>query len=209
MAQIQTTFARRSSSVASRIAPDRRRHKRVCVQLSGRFMRANKLEYGCQLIDISVGGASVHTPATVDENERIIAYFDHLGGLEGSVARVFDQGFAIKFTATQRKREKLAAQLTWLINRDELQHTEERRHERVIPDNDEATLQLAEGIIIGVKVIDVSISGASIATQARPPIGLEVKIGKLRAKVARHHNNGIGLQFLDTQEINTVSQHFK
>jgi len=209
MAQSSVIFARRTSSIAARIAPDRRRHKRVAITINGRFMRANKLEYSCRLIDISVGGAALQAPVAVDIGERIVAYLDHLGGLEGSVARVFDNGFAIRFSATQRKREKLAAQLTFLINRNELQQSEERRHERVIPDSDEATLQLAEGIIIGVKVLDVSISGASIATQARPPIGLEVMIGKLRAKVARHHSAGIGLQFLDTQEITSISQHFK
>ena len=209
MAHPQVTFARRTNSVAARIAPDRRRHKRVPVSLQGRFMRENKLEYPCRLQDISVGGAAVISPVVVQNDERIIAYFDHLGGLEGTVKRVFHDGFAIQFRVTQRKREKLAAQLTWLINRDELQQSEERRHERVVPQNDEAVLHLAEGIAISVKVLDVSISGASVATEARPPIGLEVMIGKLRAKVARHHSTGIGLQFLDTQELGSVSEHFK
>ena len=52
--------------------------------------------------------------------ERVVAYFDHIGGIEGVVVRVFDGGFAFSIAATKHKREKLAAQLTWLANRSEL-----------------------------------------------------------------------------------------
>ena len=203
------TLAQRALSFNATITPDRRRYKRVALSIAGRFMRENKLEYPCRLKDISVGGAAILSPVTVALNERIIAQFDHLGGLEGKVVRLFNDGFAVEFTATSRKREKLAALLTWLINRSELDTSEERRHERVVPEHDEATLHLAEGIAIAVKVLDLSISGASIATQARPPIGMEIRLGKLRARVMRHHSQGIGLQFLDTQDLNTVSDHFK
>ena len=104
-------FARRPASNHSDVAADRRRHVRFPVTLLGRFMRANKLEYPCKLIDISVGGASIAAPVAVAEGERIVAYFDHLGGLEGHVNRLFEGGFAFAIAATQHKREKLAAQI--------------------------------------------------------------------------------------------------
>ncbi|MGZ8410686.1 MAG: PilZ domain-containing protein, partial [Hyphomicrobium sp.] len=109
-------------------ATDKRRHKRVAITLLGRFMRANRHEYPCRLNDISVGGAAINSPVVVDEGERIVVYFDHIGGLEGSVVRVFEGGFAMQFRMTARKREKLAAQLTWLLNRDVLSGITERRH---------------------------------------------------------------------------------
>ena len=31
--------------------------------------------------------------------ERIVAYFDHIGGIEGHVVRLFDGGFAIELQA--------------------------------------------------------------------------------------------------------------
>ena len=133
------TFARRPQGVLSRIVPDRRRHKRICVTLLGRFMRESKEEHPCKLIDISAGGAAVMSPVAVPVGERVVAYFDHIGGIEGMVVRAFDGGFAIKINATQHKREKLAAQLTWLANRSELvrrrtppraRHAEERRFTR-------------------------------------------------------------------------------
>jgi hypothetical protein len=47
-----------------------------------------------------VGGAA---------GERVIAYVDHLGRLEGKIARLFQNGFAMTISATARKRDKLAA----------------------------------------------------------------------------------------------------
>lgn len=205
------TFARRTvepRAPSEKITPDRRRHKRVNLTLLGRFMRNDKQEFPCKLIDISVGGAAIMSPAPVNHGERIIAYFDEIGGLEGRVVRSNEKGFAIELLATQYKREKLAAQLTWLMNRKELAPTDERRHSRLVPSNGSSTMKLAEGVIVRVQVFDVSVSGASVGTEARPPIGHELVLGKLRAKVVRHHDQGIGVQFLDTQDIAAVRKHF-
>lgn len=201
MSGIQTTFARRSQGVLSRIVPDRRRHKRIAVELLGRFMRENKQEHPCKLIDISAGGAAIKpmSPVAISVGERVVAFFDHIGGIEGTVVREFDGGFAFRLRATQHKREKLAAQLTWLANRSELDGAEERRHERIAPNGGRQRLQLSEGIVLECDVLDISISGASIGTPARPDIGTEVTLGKLRARVMRHHAHGIGVQFIDTQ----------
>ena len=204
----QLSFARRAQGVLSRIVPDRRRHKRVAVTLLGRFMRENKQEYPCRLIDISVGGAAVLSQVQVDIDERVVAYFDHVGGIEGNVVREFDGGFAFRINATRHKQEKLAAQLTWLANRSELGEIEERRHERITPANGQSTLQLAEGIVLTCRILDISISGASIATPARPEIGTEVVLGKLRASVVRHHAEGFGVRFIDIQNPAALRRYF-
>ena len=200
-------LVRRLAGLATRIALDRRRHKRVALTLLGRFMREDKQEYPCKLRDISVGGAAMMSPVAVEMNERIVAYFDHIGGLEGNVTRTFERGFAIQFNATQHKREKLAAQLTWLINRRDL-GVDDRRHERITPGTDLSSLSLPDGIMVPVRVLDVSISGASIATDARPELGAEVTIGKLRAQVVRYHEQGIGVRFLDIQNPTALRRYF-
>lgn len=202
-------FARKSKTL-TRIVPDRRRHKRVAVTLLGRFMRENRQEYPCKLHDISVGGAAIKSPVELTLGERIVAYFDHIGGIEGEVIRLMEDGsgFAMKLIATQHKREKLAAQLTFLLNRHELGDAGERRHERLTPKNPTQSLTLDEGITIACRVIDFSLSGASISTAARPPIGVEVKLGNLRSKVVRHHDEGIAVQFLDVQNPNALRRYF-
>ena len=193
--------------VTAQSATDRRKHRRVPITLLGRFMRASKEEFSCKLVDVSVGGAAVHTPVEVDNGERIVATFDHLGCIEGHVVRIFPGGFAIELMATQYKRDKLAAQITWLMNRHELgEDADVRRHERttIAKSQKQVLMKLDEGVVIPVDVIDFSMSGASISTTARPPIGQPVLVGKLKARVVRHHTEGIGVEFLSVQATENV-----
>jgi hypothetical protein len=192
----------------ARIVPDRRRHKRFPLALLGRFMRANKQEFPCRLSDVSVGGAAIMAPIEVEAGERIVAYFDEIGGLEGEVVRIFDGGFAIALRASQHKREKLAAQITWLLNKDEIGGTAGRRHTRLEVMNKTSTLKLPDGSSVDCKVLDVSLSGASIGTEARPLIGDVVMFGKLRCKVMRYHDRGIGVQFLDIPDPEALRRYF-
>lgn len=196
------------SQVSPRPAMDRRRHKRVGVTLLGRFMRANKREYPCKLVDISVGGAALMSPIDVEDGERIVAYFDHVGGIEGNVARTFEGGFAIRLAATQHRREKMAGMLTWMINRNEVAAAGTRRHDRLAAQDDHTNLQLDEGLIVPCRILDISVSGALLGTHARPPLGREVLLGKLRARVTRHHETGIGVQFLDIQNPMALRRYF-
>ena len=204
------TFARRSPGLLTRVAHDRRRHRRISVELLGRFMRENKEEHACQLINISAGGAAIKpmAPVTMSVGERVVAFFDHIGGIEGTVAREFDGGFAIKLRATQHKREKLAATLTWLANRSELSGIDERRHERIVPGSGRQQVLLPDGGVLECPVLDISVSGASLGTPARPPIGIEVTLGKLRARVVRHHAHGFGVQFIEDQSEAALRRQF-
>ena len=204
------TFARRSPGLLTRVVPDRRRHRRITVELLGRFMRENKEEHACQLINISAGGAAIKliTPAPMSVGERVVAFFDHIGGIEGTVAREFDGGFALKLRATQHKREKLAATLTWLANRSELSGIDERRHDRIAPRSGRQQVHLPDGAVLECQILDISVSGASVGTPARPPIGTEVMLGKLRARVVRHHTHGFGVQFIEAQSQATLSGQF-
>lgn len=208
MAVSAAPFARRNARALARIATERRRHKRFSLALLGRFMRADKEEFPCTLRDISVGGIAIASTAGVAVGERIVAYFDELGGLEGSVARLFDGGFAVRLSVSQHKREKLAAQIMWLVNRHELGGAAERRHERVAISERSSTLRLADGAATPCRIIDVSLSGASLGTDARPPVGEEITLGRLRARVMRHHDQGIGVQFLDIQDPEALRRYF-
>src|SRR5476651_874629 len=96
------------------LSEERRRHQRVKVNLLGRYMLADRREFPCQVVNMSPGGIAIVAPVAGSPGERVIAYVDHLGRLEGKVARQFNNGFAMTIAATSRKRDKLAAQLTWL-----------------------------------------------------------------------------------------------
>ena len=100
-----------------------------------------------------------------------------------------------------RKRDKLAAQLTWLANRQILNLPEDRRHGRFIPRNPMARLILPNGVNVTCRVIDLSQSGAavSIAPDLRPAVGTMVMIGKTQGRVVRHIEGGFAIEFTRLQ----------
>ena len=87
------------------LAQERRRHQRVKVNLLGRYMLADRREFPCQVINMSPGGMAVIAPVAGATGERVIAYVDHLGRLEGVIARQIENGFAMTIAATPRKRD--------------------------------------------------------------------------------------------------------
>lgn len=190
------------------IAADLRKHRRVPLSLAGRFMRADRSEYPCRLKNVSVGGAAVTSDNRPEVGERVVVYFDLLGGLEGAVARITSDGFAFVFKVSEHKREKLAAQITWLINKDDFPAEAGRLHERIGTRGRKTTLRVEEGVIIDAELLDLSASGASLGTPARPPIGSFVVTGKTRAIVRRHHEHGIGVQFLSLLSPETLRDRF-
>ncbi len=178
---------------------DRRRHQRVKVNLLGRYMLPDRREFPCQVINMSPGGMALVAPVSGSPGDRIIAYVDHLGRLEGQIARVFENGFAMTISATARKRDKLAAQLTWLANRHILGLPEDRRHGRIVPRNPVGRLILPHGVNLTCRIIDVSESGAGIASKERPQIGTLVTLGKVQGRVVRHLEDGFAIEFTRLQ----------
>ena len=65
---------------------------------------------------------------------------------------------------------------------------------------DEALLVLPDGSATVCPLHNLSISGASVETPARPPLGAEVMLDKRRATVIRHHERGLAVEF--------VNEHF-
>ncbi|MGV8840199.1 MAG: PilZ domain-containing protein [Bauldia sp.] len=174
---------------------DRRRHQRVRLSLLGRFMLENRREYPCQTIDMSPASAALISPVVGAIDERVVAYIDHIGRIEGKVARIYDGGFAMSIVSTPRKKDKLAAKLTWLANRYHLNLAEDRRHERILPPTAIARLFLPDGRDVAARILDLSLSGASLAVDIRPPIGSPLRAGLIRATVVRHSEDGIAIEF--------------
>ena len=186
------------------LADERRRFQRVRVNLLGRYMLADRREFPCQVTDMSPGGMAIIAPVSGQTGERIIAYVDHIGRLEGVVTRQFQNGFAMTVSATIRKRDKLAAQLTWLANRHILNLPEDRRHGRFTPRNPMARLILPNGINVGCRIIDLSASGAAIRTEHRPELGALVTLGKITGRVVRHLEEGFAIEFTRLQHADLV-----
>ncbi|KQT53724.1 pilus assembly protein PilZ [Aureimonas sp. Leaf454] len=185
---------------------ERRRYHRVAVDLLGRFMLEDESEYPCRVQNMSAGDVAVITAALPRQSERVILYVDHIGRLEGAVTRTFSGGFAMTLRMTERKREKLAAQITWLANRHELDLPEDRRHERVHPKNPFIDIVLDDGRKYKVRIIDLSLSGAAVKADVRPAIGSRIKLGTMQGRVVRHLEEGLAIEFAAVQLRETLEQ---
>ncbi len=168
-------------------AEERRRFQRVKVHLLGRYMLPDRREFPCQIINMSPGGLALLAPGIGNVGDRVIAYLD-----------------AMTVGATARKRDKLAAQLTWLANRDILNLPEDRRHDRIVPRNPISLLTLEDGTKMTCRVIDMSLSGAAIAAENRPPLRSLVLLGKVHARVVRNLEEGFALEFVHEQSAETL-----
>lgn len=182
------------------------RFQRVKISVLGRYMLSDRREFPCQVLEMSPGDATVIAPVAGVAGERVIAYLDHMGRIEGTVTGQIDGGFVMDITASSRKRDKMAAQLTWLANKDILSLPEDRRHERVVPDNRHSTLVLEDGRRYNCKIIDISLSGAAVELAVRPAMGTPVTLGRMRARVVRHFPDGVAVEFASAQEMITVVQ---
>lgn len=189
-----------------KIVPDRRRFKRVPVTLNGRFMTEDKQEYPCEVFNMSPGGMALRAPMAPRPGERVVAYLENLGRLEGIVARLFDGGFAVEIKASAQKRERIANLLTWYTNRD--LGGEERQHERFEPRIAAQKLIMPNSDVYDCRVIDVSLSGASVATRVKPPLETVVVLGRLRGRVVRHHDQGFAIQFAELQDPDSLARTF-
>jgi hypothetical protein len=182
------------------------RFQRVQVSVLGRYMLADRREFPCQIIEMSPGDAMVIAPVSGTVGEKVIIYLDHLGRVEGTIRALVDGGFHMDVVASPRRRDKMAAQLTWLANKDILNLPEDRRHERVVPDIRHSSIVLEDGRRYNCKITDISLSGAAVEIDVRPALGTPISLGRMRARVVRHFSDGIAVEFASVQEMLTVVQ---
>jgi hypothetical protein len=55
--------------------------------------------------------------------------------------------------------------------------------------------------------VDISLSGLAVAIEIKPPIGCPVMVGKIRAKVVRHFEEGIAVEFATQQTAVSLEQN--
>lgn len=200
-------FSSQASQTGIAASPaGRRAFQRVAVSLQGRLMLANYDEYVCMVVDMSPGDVRFACAGRPRPGEKVIAYIDHLGRLEGNVIKMTEDGFVMSIVATGRKREKLAAQLTWIANKHELGLPEDRRHDRLTPRNTRTELVLDDGRRYPCRLMDLSLSGAAVDIDIRPPIGTAVRLGNMRGRVVRHFLEGVAIEFLTLQSREALTE---
>ena len=104
-------------------------------------------------------------------------------------------------SATSRKRDKLAAQLTWLANRQILNLPEDRRHGRFVPTQPDGAADPAERHqrrLPRHRPVGLRRRGVDQPV-LRPAVGAAVTIGKTPGRVVRHIEDGFAIEFTRLQ----------
>jgi hypothetical protein len=93
---------------------DRRKHTRIKTSLPGRYLLADRREGKCTITDASPGGVAVETTQRVAVGETVIIYVDQIGRVEGRIARVLKDGFALQLRDSEWVAKKIASRLSEL-----------------------------------------------------------------------------------------------
>jgi hypothetical protein len=184
--------------VIARCLKERRRFRRVRITITGRlYIPATQEEAVCTVEDISPGDASVMCELKQEPKGRAVIYLDNLGRFEGPIVRAKTGGFVMTFSCSVQKREKLADHLTLEMNRYLLREADLRRYDRVEAASGNYThFTRSTGEQVRCEVLDLSLSGVSVRTELKPPVGEHLLIGHRAGRIARHHADGIGIEFL-------------
>ncbi len=190
--------AEAGQKVIARALKERRRFRRVTVAITGRlYIPATQEEAICTVEDISPGDACILCELREEPKGRAVIYLETLGRFEGPIVRARRGGFVMTFSCSLQKREKLADQLTLEMNRHLLSETDLRRYDRVEAASGSFThYTRSTGEQIRCEVLDLSVNGVSVRTEMKPPVGEHILIGHRAGRVARHHSDGIAVEFL-------------
>lgn len=174
---------------------DKRAFLRVPMALAGKvFFPATEIEQDCIVTDISLGGATLQYAERPVPGHEIVLYIPGFDRLAGVVARADDEEAGMRFVCSDAKRERVAASIMLFLAGAPLQ-TRLRRAERnaiVLP----TSLTRPDGETIEFVVRDISLTGAALQTPARPPLDEIVILGTMQARVTRHFEDGIALEFV-------------
>ncbi len=161
----------------------------------GRFMLPDTSEHACQVSNVTYEGADFVSEVRPIIASSIVAYLEEIGRIEAAVLEHLPRGFRIGFTATGGRLDRLKARIDFLQQKME-GAPDNRRHARYEPREKTSQITLPDGRVYNCEVVDISISGAAIKLDVLPSIGTYMMVGKMRARVVRYLDNGVGVEFV-------------
>ena len=176
---------------------ERRRFRRLPIEVGGRMLDPFGREHDCRTADMSPGDVRIAAPITPGVGERVVLYLDGIGRVSGRVARTCGEGeVAIIFDFSAHKRERLAEQLTLEINKGLGIDEPIRAIPRDGGDRKLIRLEFETGEAYDGEVLDFSLAGVTIRSRRPPPlIGVWVRVGNVYGRVARLIENGFAIDF--------------
>ena len=172
---------------------ERRRFRRMPIEITGRLLDTAGREHDCRTADMSPGDVRIVSDVLPAVGERVVIYLNGFGRVSGKVARKCGEGeMAVIFDFSAHKREKMAEQLTLAVNKN-LGITEDARP---APRDGAQTVKLEfeTGEAYVGEVVDFSLAGITIKSKRPPPlIGVWVRVGPVYGRVSRLIEGGFAI----------------
>ncbi len=176
---------------------DQRGDDRVAISLLGKlFVPAEDITLDCTVVNLSVGGAGICCPEPPPLDAFVVLYIDGFGRFEGVTTRFERSELGLRFICKPGKLDRLEQDLEAYIKSGLVGVTRLRKHRRTAPRHQIERFTTRNGTEFACELMDISFQGAMIKTKARPARGEIIQLGQTRACVVRHHDEGIGVQFL-------------
>jgi hypothetical protein len=176
---------------------DKRARTRALVGVKGRiFFPARQYEEECLVCDLSPDGAGLKSSCSGAIGANVILYVDGLGRFEGTIARHDRLRVGIKFKCSEVKRARIAELIANYVELGAVSSTALRDRSRQQGGVALHYFSLQSGETMSCEIVDIALSGASLRTDERPPIGETISFGKTLAMVVRHTDSGIAVSFM-------------
>ncbi|NWG70778.1 MAG: PilZ domain-containing protein [Parvularculaceae bacterium] len=169
-----------------------RRYRRIPLDLPAHVVVNTVDEYEGRLVNISPGDLAVKLdPGHIVVGDAAVVSIKGLDVIEGRVARVMPDGFALSFMLSKRRRTILVEQLMLRANSNHAAGLKDRRSApRHVGNEQRMACRLPDGASLFVKILDRSVDGVSVDSPRRPPVGSEIWMGRTRSIVMRHTMRG-------------------
>ncbi len=191
----QKSSDRPTHAVAPEIDPkERRRYSRIRLDTKARVLDTDGGEHACLVVNISAGGVLLKTKNPPPQNARVVVYIDEIGRFEGRVVRAGKHSFAVDYRSRRGKTQRTADALIEAANNQGRRM--DRRASPRMRQSANAPVRLESGVLAECAILDISLTGASIAIDPRPRLGEHITVGKMKAKVVRRHDQGVGVVFV-------------
>ncbi len=160
------------------------------------------------LFDLSAGGVGVLTDVKVAAGDHVVMHLEGGARLEGTVMRLLADGFGVELTMSAAKRSRLIDALEPMVESvEEIVELPMNRRvaERVAGLRMETECHTENGAL-ECRIVDMSLTGAAIETNAEIAIGSVITIGQTRGKVVRRYGKTYGIHFDRPNELSNGAQ---
>lgn len=135
------------------------------------------------------------TPALAAEGDRLVCHVRGFGVFEGIAGCQIATGQEVRTRGTPSHLARLAARIAW-HRRGAAGEGNQREHDRIVPFVADVTVRIASGEGMPGTLLDLSATGAALRLPARPEVGDPIVVGRRRATVVRHLDDGIAVRFV-------------